>query len=111
MGRERRAHARYVVDGLMVDIGGVLHETANLSARAVAVVRRAGIDYAKPKPPFRFVCEKAPALNAAIGNMARLHDRGPVVVMDYLTVRPDWEALLAAHDVRADMAPLEDVFG
>lgn len=111
MGRERRAQARYVVDGLMVDIGGVMHETVNLSVRSVAIVRRAGVDYAKPTPPFRFVSEKTPALNATIGNMARLHERGHVIVLDYLAVRPDWEALLAAHDVRADMAPLEDVFG
>lgn len=111
MSTERRAHKRYVIDGLMVELGGVLHETVDISIRAVAIVRKDGIDYAKLTPPFRFISEKAPALNIHIPNMRRLYERGRVAVIDYFIDLPEWEPTLAAHDVRADVKPLEDVFG
>jgi hypothetical protein len=111
MGTERRAHQRYVIDGLMVELGGVLHETVDISVRAVAIVRHEGTDYGKLVPPYRFVCAKAPALDVHIPNMRRLYERGRVAVIDYFIDQADWEATLAAHDVRADVKPLEDVFG
>lgn len=111
MSTERRAHKRYVIDGLMVDIGGTLHETVDVSIRAVAIVRKEGVDYGQIVPPFRFVSERSPALNMHIPNMRRLYERGRVAVIDYFIEHPDWERLLAAHDVRADVTPLEDVFG
>lgn len=111
MVTERRAHKRYVIDGLMVDLAGVVHETVDISVRAVAVVRRPDVDYAALKPPFRFVSEKAEELNRHIPNMRRLYERGRVVVIDYFIDSADWEVTLAAYDVRADVKPLEDVFG
>jgi hypothetical protein len=111
MNTERRAHKRYVVDGLMVELGGVLHETVDVSIRAVAVVRKDGIDYGKLVPPFRFVCEKAPALSVHIPNMRRLYERGRIAVIDYFIDDKNWEATLNTYDVRADVKPLEDVFG
>jgi hypothetical protein len=109
-GSERRSHKRYVVDGLMVDIDGVPHETVDVSVRAVAVVRRAGVDYGKIKGPCRFVSAKAGPLNSPILSLHRLYERGPVVVLDYFLGRQDWEAVLTANDVRADLAPLQNVF-
>jgi hypothetical protein len=111
MNRERRAHKRYVIDGLMVDIGGALHETVDISIRAVAVVRKPDMDYAQLTPPFRFLNEKAPALNQPIPHAQRLYERGRIAVIDYVVEHPHWEPVLAAHDVRADVKPLEDVFG
>jgi hypothetical protein len=111
MVTERRAHKRYVIDGLMVDLAGVVHETVDISIRAVALVRRSDIDYAVLKPPFRFASEKAQGLNRHIPNMRRLYERGRVVVIDYFIDDPEWEVTLAAYDVRADVKPLEDVFG
>lgn len=111
MVTERRAHKRYVIDGLMVELAGAVHETVDISARAVAVVVRPGIDYAALKPPFRFASEKAERLNRHIPNMRRLYERDRVVVIDYFIDDPEWDNTLAAHDVRADVTPLEDVFG
>jgi hypothetical protein len=111
MNTERRAHQRYVVDGLMVELAGSLHETVDISIRAVAIVRKDGVDYGALVPPFRFVSAKMPALNVHIPNMRRLYERGRVAVIDYFIDHPDWEATLRAHDVRADVKPLEDVFG
>jgi hypothetical protein len=111
MVTERRAHKRYVIDGLMVDIAGVAHETVDISIRAVALVRRPDIDYAALKPPFRFASEKDQGLNRNIPNMRRLYERGRIVVVDYFIDDPEWESTLAAYDVRADVKPLEDVFG
>ncbi|MDZ4870281.1 MAG: hypothetical protein SGI91_23400 [Alphaproteobacteria bacterium] len=111
MVTERRAHKRYVIDGLMVELAGVVHETVDISVRAVAVVIRPGVDYAALKPPFRFTSEKAEGLNRHIPNMRRLYERGRVVVVDYFIDDPEWDNTLAAYDVRADVKPLEDVFG
>jgi hypothetical protein len=111
MVTERRAHKRYVIDGLMVELAGVVHETVDISVRAVALVRSPDIDYAALKPPFRFASEKAQGLNRHIPNMRRLYERGRVVVIDYFIDDPEWEITLAADDVRADVKPLEDVFG
>ena len=108
---ERRAHQRYVIDGLMVELAGVVHETVDVSVRAVALVARPGVDYAALKPPFRFASEKAEGLNRHIPNMRRLYERGRVVVIDYFIDDPEWDNTLAAYDVRADVKPLEDVFG
>lgn len=110
MGIERRAHKRYVIDGLMVELAGVVHETVDISTRAVALVHRPDIDYATLKPPFRFMSEKAEGLNRHIPNMRRLYERGRVVVVDYFIDDAEWETTLAAYDVRADVKPLEDVF-
>jgi hypothetical protein len=110
MVTERRAHKRYVIDGLMVDLAGVAHETVDISIRAVAVVRRPGVDYATLKPPFRFASETAEGLNRHIPNLRRLYERGHIVVLDYFIDDAAWEATLAAYDVRADVKPLEDVF-
>jgi len=107
---DRRSHKRYVIDGLMVEVGGVVHETVDISIRAVAVVRRPGVDYGKIQPPYRFVNEKAPQLDRPILHLNRLYERGPVVVLDYYMGVDEWESVLAAHDVRADVKPLQDVF-
>jgi hypothetical protein len=111
MVTERRAHKRYVIDGLMVDLAGAVHETVDISVRAVAVVARPDVDYAALKPPFRFVSKNAQPLNRHIPNMCRLYARGRIVVLDYFIDDAAWETALAAHDVRADVKPLEDVFG
>lgn len=111
MVTERRAQKRYVVDGLMIELAGVVHETVDVSTNAVGVVRRSGVDYGALKPPFRFLSEKAEGPSRHIPNMRRLYERGPVVVLDYYIDDAAWEATLEAHDVRADVKPLEDVFG
>lgn len=111
MHTERRAHRRFVIDGLLMDIGGVLHETMDISVRAVAVVRKPNSDYATLSGNARFVSEKAPALNRPIARWRRLCDRQAVVVIDYHVEHWDWEGVLAANDVRADAVKLESVFG
>ena len=116
LGSERRAHKRYVIDGLFVEIGGVVHETADLSTHAVAVVRRAGVDYAQMKPPFRFKSAGARELNQPVDKMTRLYERPATVVLEYVILeyevdRATWEGILSRHDVRADIVPFEDVFG
>lgn len=110
MVTERRANNRYVIDGLMVELAGVVHETIDISSGAVAIVRRPGFDYAALTPPFRFLSEKCPHLNRHIPNMRRLYERSPVVVIDYFIDDIGWETTLAANDVRAGVKPLEDVF-
>ena len=107
---DRRSHKRYVIDDLKVEVGGVAHETVDVSIRAVAVVRRPGVDYAKIQPPYRFASAKSAPLSRPILHLSRLYERGPVVVLDYYMGVDDWEAVLAAHDVRADVEPLQDVF-
>lgn len=115
-GLERRATKRYVIDGLLVEIGGVVHETVDVSTRAVAVVRRAGVDYARVKAPFRFKCAAVRELNRPVDKMNRLYERAATVVLEYVILeyeidRAQWESILSRHDVRADVVPFEDVFG
>jgi hypothetical protein len=107
---DRRAHKRYVVDDLKVEVGGVVHETVDISIRAVAVVRRPGVDYEKIQAPYRFASDKAAPLSRPILHLHRLYERGLIVVLDYYMGVDEWEALLTAHDVRADVEPLQDVF-
>jgi hypothetical protein len=108
---ERRAHKRYVIDGLMIELAGRLHETVDISVRAVAVVRRARVNYTSLAGKTRFVSKKAPALNRPIARCRRLYERHAVVVFDYFVEHAAWEAVLAAHDVRADVPQLDNVFG
>jgi hypothetical protein len=111
MHTERRAHQRYVIDGLLIDLGGDLHETLDVSVRAVAVLRKPKVDYANLKGKARFVSAGTPALNCAIARYRRLCERPAVVVIDYHVEHWDWEGVLAANDVRADAVKLESVFG
>ncbi len=113
---ERRAHKRYVIDGLLVEVDGVVHETVDVSNCAVALVRRENIDYAKVKGPFSFKSAKVAELNRPIAEMAFLYQRAATVVLTYVileykTDRSAWEDILSRSDVRADLIPLEDVFG
>ncbi len=107
---DRRSHKRYVIDGLMIEVGGVVHETVDISIRAVAVVRKPNVDYGKIQSPYRFVSAKSAQLARPILHLHRLYERGPIVVLDYYMGVDGWEAVLAAHDVRADVEPLQDVF-
>jgi len=114
-GSERRATKRYVIDGLLVEIDGVVHETVDVSTHATAVVRRAGIDYSRVKGPFRFTCESISDLNHPISEMKFLYERAATVVLEYVILeykvdRDAWESVLSRHDVRADVVPFEDVF-
>lgn len=112
----RRAAKRYVIDGLLVEIAGIDHETVDVSACAVAVVRRAGVDYANAKGPFRFKCNKVGELNHPISDMKFLSGRRATVVLEYVILAYDvdrdvWENVLSRHDVRAGVVAFEDVFG
>jgi hypothetical protein len=109
MKRERRAHKRYVIDGLMLDIAGILHETVDVSARAVALVAKPGVDYDDLKGEARFAGRVG--LACPILKLRKLGERQARVVLRYVVDRDDWERALADHDVRADIVPLEDVFG
>ena len=108
MGSERRAHRRYVIDGMMVELAGTAHETIDISSYAMAVVRRPGTLLA---PGYRFVNPAVPALTQPILRIRHLMDRGHLIILQYEVADPNWEKVLAAHDVRADLVQLEDVFG
>jgi hypothetical protein len=110
MHTERRAHKRYVIDGLMIELGGVVHETVDISVRAVAVMRKAGMDYGSLKGQARFGSPKSSALDCPIASFRTLFERRAVIVIDYIVEHADWETVLAAHDVRADIPKLENVF-
>lgn len=110
-GRERRIDKRYVVGSLMLETGGVLHETHNVSRRAVAIVQRPDIDYSKCSVPAFFRSELHSGLNQRLTRLQFMFQRGGFVVLGYEVDAASWEARLAAHDVRSDMVPLEDVFG
>jgi hypothetical protein len=115
-GLERRANKRYVIDGLLMEIGGVVHETVDVSARAVAVVRRPGIDYKQIKGACRFTSEKGRPLNQRLSSVKYLYERAATVVLEYVILEYQldmeiWESILNRHDVRADQIMLEDVFG
>ena len=107
MGSERRAHKRYVIDGLTVELAGTPHDIIDISSRAMAVVRRPGTLLA---PRYRFVCPQVAALNQPVMRMHHLLDRGHLIVLEYEVPGREWENILAAHDVRADLVQLEDVF-
>ena len=111
MSTERRAQKRYVIDGLMVELDGDLHETVELSVRACAVVRKSNVNYTQLDGKGRFVCAKVPSLNRPMRNWRHLYAREAIVVIDYVVADDGWEAVLAAHDVRADVSKLEDVLG
>lgn len=108
---ERRAHRRYVIDGLMVDIAGDIHETVDVSSRAVALVRKAGVDYERVKAPVCFIGGGNDRLVCPVVQFRKLGERQARVIFRYVVDRDDWESVLASHDVRADIAVLEDVFG
>lgn len=108
---ERRAQKRYVIDGLLVEAGGIVHETVDVSAHAVAIVAIVGFDYTRLRPPYRFLSRAARDLNRPFSQTRQLYRRGPLVVLAYDIDDDDWDSALAAYDVRADMTPLDDVFG
>lgn len=110
-GHERRTASRYVIGGLTLEIGGVSHETLDVSNAAVAIIREAGVDYARLNAPARFCAPKASQLNQEIRQLHFITRRAGLIVLGYEVDRADWEAILKSHDVRADMKQLEDVFG
>lgn len=95
----------------MVDINGVPHETLDVSHTAVAVVRQAGINYARLDQPSRFFAKGKDKLNQPIRSLHYMMQRASIVVFSYEVDVPEWESVLKEHDVRADMKQLEDVFG
>ena len=115
-GSDRRAAKRYVIDDLLVEIGGVVHETVDISTRAVAIVRRAGVDYSRVTGPCSFKSASVSELNRPISEMKFLYQRAATVVLEYVILEykvdcDAWERVVSRHDVRADVSPLEDVFG
>lgn len=110
-GRERRKAKRYVIDGLMVELNGVVHETFDVSHGAVAVLRKAGVDYSECAGPSMFRSERNSALNQPIARLHYINQRAGFVAMGYEVAVADWESTLAKYDVRADVVQLEDVFG
>ena len=110
-GRERRQAERYVIGGLMLDLNGVLHETLDISPCAVAVVHEKGVDYARLNVPASFICKSARAMYEPLTSLQFIARRANVIVLGYTVSAANWEAILQAHDVRADMKQLEDVFG
>lgn len=110
-GRERRIDKRYVIGSLMLETGGVLHETLDVSCRAVAIIQRQGIDYLKYSEPAWFRSERHGGLDQQVTRLHFRSQRAGFVVLGYEVDAADWEARLAAHDVRSDMVALEDVFG
>lgn len=107
MSSERRAYKRYVIDGMMVELAGTAHDIVDVSACAMAVVRRPGTLLS---PQYRFVNPDVAALNQPIRRLSHLMDRGHLIILQYEVLAPHWEEVLAAHDVRADLVQLEDVF-
>ena len=110
-GRERRIDKRYVVGSLMLETSGVLCETRDVSRRAVAIVQRPGLDYLRCPGPAWFRSERHSGLNEQITRLKFMFQRAGFVVLGYEVDAADWEARLAAHDVRSNMVALEDVFG
>lgn len=110
-GRERRTAERYVIGGLLLDINGVLHETLDVSSRAVALVQERSCDYARLNVAARFVCKNMPDLNVPVTSLQFITRRASLVVLGYEVDVTGWEDVLRNHDVRADMKQLEDVFG
>src|SRR5262245_36299026 len=110
MGAERRALKRYVVDGLLLEIGGVEHETIDVSPRSVAAIRVPGVDYRQLKAPFRFKSRKSAEIDQSISALRIITERAATIVFEYHVKSPAWEKTLRRHDVRAG-AELDDVFG
>lgn len=110
MSKDRRAIRRYVIDGLLVEIGGVDHETVDVSARSVAVIRVPGVDYGDLKAPFRFKSRKSAVIDHSVSDLRIIGERAAAIVFEYRIKDREWEATLQRHDVRAGAA-LEDVFG
>lgn len=110
MSKERRAIKRYVIDGLLLEIGGVDHETIDVSGRSVAVIRVAGVDYRHLQAPFRFKSRKNAAIDQSVSALRIIGERAATIVLEYRIKNREWEATLKRHDVRAGDA-LEDVFG
>lgn len=108
---ERRSGKRYVIDGLLLEIGGVDHETVDISARSVAVIRKPGIDYTSVKPPFRFKTGRVAEINHCVSGLKVVRERAATIVFEYRPECTEWEDTLKRHDVRAGVRPLEDVFG
>ncbi|MCE9522377.1 MAG: hypothetical protein K8S25_08100 [Alphaproteobacteria bacterium] len=111
----RRSAKRYVIDGLMVEIGGFSHDTIDVSRLAVSIVRRADVDYSRLNARCEFKNAKASELNRPIASLEFGHRRGVAVVLKYALAgrefqSRDWENILSRHDVRADWVALEDVF-
>ena len=111
MGRERRTAERYVIGSLLMDLGGMVHETLDVSKCAVAVLRQSTCDYSKLNVPARFFSETQPELNQSIARLSYIAQRSGVIVLGYTADNPEWEHVLQTHDVRFDMKQLEDVFG
>ena len=110
MASDRRATRRYVIDGLLLEIGGVDHETIDVSAHSVAVIRVAGVDYRQLKAPFRFKSRKSAVIDHSVSGLRIVGERAAAIVFEYQIKNRAWEATLRRHDVRAGAA-LEDVFG
>jgi hypothetical protein len=108
---DRRNAKRYVIDGLMAEVNGVVHETFDVSLYAVAVLRRAGVDYSKFVGPLMFRSERSVELNQTVCRVHFIKQRAGLVVLGYDANATEWEATLARYDVRADMVQLEDIFG
>ena len=108
---ERRSGKRYVIDGLLLEIGGVDHETVDISARSVAVIRKPGIDYASAKPPFRFKADRLGEINHCVSGLKVACERVATIVLEYRSECTAWESTLERYDVHAAVKPLEDVFG
>jgi len=107
---DRRARLRYVVENLLLEIGGVEHETIDVSLHGVAAIRQAGIDYKTLKQPFRFKTRDG-RIDHPISSLKILHERGATIVFEYSQSCPGWDDVLRCNDVRADVKTLEDMFG
>lgn len=110
MASDRRAKKRYVIDGLMLEIGGIAHETIDVAANSVAVIRVPGVDYKNLQAPFRFKLRKSAAIDHPVSALRIIGERAAMIVFEYTVKKRDWEATLLRHDVRAGVH-LEDVFG
>lgn len=115
-GHEKRTAQRYVIDGLFVDFNGVVHETVDISVRAVALVRRDGVDYSTERGLSWFMSSNAAELTHSISQMSYVTTRDAVVIFDYIIRESrfdprEWERALRRHDVRAGIAPLEKMVG
>jgi hypothetical protein len=114
-GIEKRTAPRFVIDGLFVEFNGVIHETLDISVRAVALVQRASVDYSTACRSNWFLSANAAELTRPIAEMTFVTKRDALVVFDYAIREPqfdprDWEAILRRHDVRADVATFDKIF-
>jgi hypothetical protein len=110
---EKRAAQRYVIDGLFVDFNGIEHEAVDVSSRAFALVRRAGVDYSSAKRSGWFMSTNVAALTRPITEITRVSERGSVVIFDYSMREPQiepmvWEDALRRHDASSETVSLND---